>query len=115
MAARKAALSYNVFATEGLARAVGMSRSAFAARFSAMVDSAPMAYVTNWRLNMARARIAETSAPLSTIALDLGYQSEAAFCRAFKRHFSVSPGSLRRDTSNSVEAQTNERGALTAR
>ena len=100
---------------EGLARAVGMSRSAFVARFSAMVGSAPMAYVTHWRMNLARARIVEKSAPLSTIALDLGYQSEAAFCRAFKRHFSVSPGSLRRDTSDSVEAQTNERGTLPAR
>lgn len=80
---------------EGLARAVGMSRSSFSARFTMMVHSAPMAYLTDWRLNVARARIAETRDPQATIALDLGYQSEAAFCRAFKRQFSVSPGSLR--------------------
>jgi len=84
------------WSVDRLARAVGMSRSAFSARFSATVGSAPMAYVTHWRLSIARNRIAETAEPLAVIAQDLSYQSEAAFCRAFKRHFAISPGSLRR-------------------
>lgn len=84
---------------DGLARAVGMSRSAYSARFVTMVGSAPMAYVRQWRLNLARARLIESSDSQSTIALDLGYQSEASFCRAFKRHFAASPGSLRRNLS----------------
>ncbi len=93
---------------DGLARPVGMSRSAFSARFSVMVGLAPMAYVRQWRLNMARARIVETSDSQAAIALDLGYQSEAAFCRAFKRHFSASPGSLRRTSLTQATTQAAE-------
>lgn len=84
------------WSVDRLARAVGMSRSAFAARFSATVGSAPMTYVTHWRFSIARNRIVETNDALALIAQDLNYQSEAAFCRAFKRHFAISPGSLRR-------------------
>lgn len=91
---------------DGLARAVCMSRSAFAARFTAMVGSAPMAYITQWRLNVARARLVETTDPQADIALELGYQSEAAFCRAFKRHFLVSPGSLRQGGENSAQSKS---------
>jgi AraC-like DNA-binding protein len=80
----------------GLASAVGMSRSAFAARFTAQVGVAPMAYARHWRLSIARNRIARTTDPQAVIAHDLGYQSEAAFCRAFRREFNISPGSLRR-------------------
>jgi AraC-like DNA-binding protein len=79
-----------------LASTVGQSRSAFAARFASTVGLAPMAYVTQWRLSLAQNRIIETTDPIAAIARDLSYQSEAAFCRAFKRHFAVSPGSLRR-------------------
>lgn len=86
---------------ERLARAVGMSRSSFAARFTALVGAAPLAYLTTWRLNLAHAHIRESDDALSAVALKVGYQSEAAFCRAFKRHFSVSPGSLRRKASAS--------------
>ncbi|MDU8913153.1 AraC family transcriptional regulator [Aestuariicoccus sp. MJ-SS9] len=78
-----------------LARAVGMSRSAFAARFAALVGQPPMAYAAQWRLTTARARIAQTSDPLAVIAAEAGYRSEPAFCRAFKRHFGVPPGRLR--------------------
>lgn len=75
---------------------VGMSRSAFSARFTNMVGSSPGRYMTEWRMHVARSRLLETAAPLSMISVGLGYQSEAAFCRAFKRVFGVSPGSLRR-------------------
>lgn len=79
----------------GLARAVGMSRSAFAARFTHLLGCAPMAYVAEWRLNLARGRISGTGDTLSDIALAAGYQSVAAFSRAFRRQFGASPGSFR--------------------
>ncbi|NQU58585.1 MAG: AraC family transcriptional regulator [Rhodospirillales bacterium] len=79
-----------------LSEQVGMSRSAFSARFTNMVGSSPVRYLTEWRMQVARTRLLESAAPLSMISVELGYQSEAAFCRAFKRVFGVSPGSLRR-------------------
>lgn len=78
-----------------LARRVGMSRSAFAARFTHLLGCAPMAYVAEWRLNLARGRIAATRDTLPEIALAAGYQSAAAFSRAFRRHFGAPPGSFR--------------------
>ncbi|MEW8028262.1 MAG: AraC family transcriptional regulator [Candidatus Thiodiazotropha sp.] len=78
-----------------LAKEVGMSRSAFSVRFTRLVGDSVMRYLTRWRIQLARAQLAEGSAPLSVLADRLGYQSEAAFCRAFKREFGVSPGSLR--------------------
>jgi len=75
---------------------VGMSRSAFSARFTGMVGSSPVRYLTEWRMQVARTRLLESADPLSIVSVELGYQSEAAFCRAFKRVFGVSPGSLRR-------------------
>lgn len=79
-----------------LAREVGMSRSGFSARFTQLVGDSAMRYLTRWRMQLARAQLAEGTAPLSQLADRLGYQSEAAFCRAFKREFGVSPGSFRR-------------------
>lgn len=84
------------WSVDRLARATGMSRSAFAARFSAIVGSAPMTYITHWRLSVARNRIAVTDDPVAQIAGDVGYKSEAAFMRAFNRQFGISPGRLRR-------------------
>ncbi|MCU7930396.1 MAG: AraC family transcriptional regulator [Candidatus Thiodiazotropha sp. (ex Codakia rugifera)] len=78
-----------------LAKEVGMSRSGFSARFTDMVGDSAMRYLTQWRMQLARAQLLETSDSLSVLANRLGYQSEAAFCRAFKRVFGVSPGSIR--------------------
>ncbi len=78
-----------------LAKEVGMSRSGFSARFTNMVGESAMRYLTQWRMQLARAQLQETSDSLSVLADRLGYQSEAAFCRAFKRIFGVSPGSVR--------------------
>ncbi len=80
-----------------LAKEVGMSRSAFSARFTDLVGESAMRYITQWRMRLARTHLRETSEPLSVVAEHLGYQSEAAFCRAFKRVFGVPPGSVRRD------------------
>jgi len=78
-----------------LAKEIGMSRSGFSARFTSLVGESVMRYLTQWRMQLARVQLLETSDPLSMLADRLGYQSEAAFCRAFKRVFGVSPGSIR--------------------
>lgn len=80
----------------GLAREAGMSRSAFAARFSEMVGQPAMQYLTQWRLQLARARLLEGDEPVGVVAERAGYQSEAAFGRAFKQLFGSPPGILRR-------------------
>lgn len=80
---------------EALAREAAMSRSAFSARFTQLLDESAMHYVTRWRMQLARARLQETSESLSTIASYFQYESESAFCRTFKRFYGVSPGSLR--------------------
>ncbi len=78
-----------------LARAVAMSRSAFSARFTERVHMPPMRYVTWWRMQVALTRLKEENIPVAALANQLGYQSEAAFSRAFKRFIGVSPGAVR--------------------
>lgn len=79
-----------------LAGQAGMSRSAFSARFSARLGQSAMAYLAQWRLHLARARLMETTDPLAAVAREAGYQSEAAFSRAFRQHFGLPPGAMRR-------------------
>ncbi|MBY6114273.1 AraC family transcriptional regulator [Mameliella alba] len=81
---------------ERLALVAGQSRSAFAARFTSLVGTPAMQYLAEWRMNLARQRLRETALPIGTIAADLGYQSEPAFNRAFKRVFGTTPGQVRR-------------------
>jgi AraC-like DNA-binding protein len=80
---------------ERLAREVAMSRSAFAARFTELVGEPPMHYVARWRMHVALTWLGEDTAPLAELASRLGYQSEAAFSRAFKRAIGISPGAAR--------------------
>jgi AraC-like DNA-binding protein len=84
-----------------LAKEVGLSRSGFSARFSKLVGESAKRYLTQWRMQLARAQLRETSDPLAVFADRFGYQSEAAFSRAFKRMFGVSPGSIRDTTTAS--------------
>ncbi|TWP47378.1 AraC family transcriptional regulator [Lentzea tibetensis] len=77
-----------------LARELAMSRSAFAARFTELVGEPAMKYVTRWRMQVALNRLQE-GITVSELAHRLGYQSEAAFSRAFKRIVGISPGSAR--------------------
>ena len=79
-----------------LASAVGMSRSGFAARFTELVGEPAMHYVSRWKMHAALTWLKESDAPLSQLAGRLGYESEAAFSRAFKRVMGVSPGAARR-------------------
>ncbi len=74
-----------------LAREAAMSRSAFATRFKTLVGQAPLAYLTRWRMQKATRLLAENHLSLLEIALQTGYQSEAAFSKAFKREFGISP------------------------
>lgn len=78
-----------------LAKEVGMSRSGFSARFTNLVGESAKRYLTQWRMQLARTQLQQSSDSLSVLAEHLGYQSEAAFSRAFKRVFGVPPGSVR--------------------
>ena len=75
-----------------LSREIGMSRSAFSARFTALVGTSVMSYVGDWRLQLARTRLQASNDTVATVAHELGYDSEATFGRAYKRTFGVSPG-----------------------
>ena len=81
---------------ESLAREISMSRSAFSARFKELVGEAPMAYVTRWRMQLAVTWLQESEAKLADLPRRLGYSSDAAFSRAFKRAIGVPPGSVGR-------------------
>jgi AraC-like DNA-binding protein len=79
-----------------LSAAVGLSRSPFAARFTALVGLSPMAYLKQWRLQMGASLLSNQALALSTVAERVGYESSASFSRAFTREFGVSPGLYRR-------------------
>ena len=74
-----------------LAERAGMSRSTFALKFKETVGASPMDYLTRWRMLLAGDRLANSSDPVSAIALSLGYESESAFSTAFKRVMDCSP------------------------
>lgn len=80
-----------------LAGELAMSRSAFAARFTELVGEPAMAYVTRWRMNLALNWLEVEGSTVAELAGRLGYQSEAAFSRAFKRTIGFSPGAVRRN------------------
>ncbi|MEL4319911.1 AraC family transcriptional regulator [Leifsonia sp. YIM 134122] len=79
-----------------LARQANMSRSAFAERFATLVGEPPMRYLAGWRLQQAHTELVRTADPIASISSRVGYTSEAAFSRAFKRHYSATPGEVRR-------------------
>jgi AraC-like DNA-binding protein len=78
-----------------LAREVGLSRSAFVERFSELVGMPPIRYLVYWRLQAARQQLRETRRSIAQIAHAVGYGSEEAFSRAFKREFGASPARWR--------------------
>ncbi|MCL7426823.1 AraC family transcriptional regulator [Streptomyces sp. YS415] len=77
----------------------GLSRAAFARRFTALVGAPPLTYLTWWRMTTAGRLLREADAPLRQIAQRTGYTSEFAFAKAFKREFGVAPGQYRRRAS----------------
>ena len=78
-----------------LAREAGASRSVLAERFTSFVGQSPMLYLTHWRMQLAASRLTAGAAPVSAVASGVGYESEAAFCRAFKKVTGVTPASWR--------------------
>ncbi|HTT37204.1 MAG TPA: AraC family transcriptional regulator [Burkholderiales bacterium] len=88
---------------EALAREAGMSRTVFAERFAQLLGQTPIQYLTAWRMQLAEDLLREDRRSVAQVADRLGYQTEAAFRRAFKRVRSVSPGAVRRSPRGSRE------------
>lgn len=81
---------------EELARIAGVSRTSLANRFNQTLSMTPLAYITQWRMQLARQRLVDSDSAIIDIAESVGYQSEAAFGRVFKKHFDIAPGTYRR-------------------
>ena len=81
---------------EELARAAATSRSVLAERFQHLVGSSPMQYLAQWRMLLAANLLSRSNAPLARIAEDVGYQTDTAFSRAFRREFGSPPAAWRR-------------------
>lgn len=79
-----------------LAQIAGMSRTSFATKFSRCMSTTPLGYITQWRMQIARQSLAESNIPIINVAEAVGYQSEAAFGRVFKKHFETAPATYRR-------------------
>ncbi|MGA4837913.1 AraC family transcriptional regulator [Streptomyces sp. G45] len=87
---------------ESLATRAGLSRAAFARRFTTLVGEPPMAYLTRWRMTTAARLLRESEAPLTAVAARTGYGSEYAFAKAFKREYGRAPGGYRRESRNAA-------------
>jgi len=81
---------------EALGKEVGLSRSALHERFVLMIGTPPMQYLTQWRMQLAAQLLRESRTSVASIALEVGYESEAAFARAFKRLAGAPPAAWRR-------------------
>jgi AraC-like DNA-binding protein len=81
---------------DALADEIALSRSAFYERFVRLIGQPPMQYLTQWRMQAAANLLRQSGAPIASIALDVGYESEAAFARAFKRLVGAPPAAWRR-------------------
>ena len=89
-------LSWSV---ESLASIAGLSRTSFMSVFNKCMLMTPMAYLTQWRMQIAQQMLLETNVPIIEVAESTGYQSEPAFGRVFKRHFDIPPATYRRQQS----------------
>lgn len=88
-----------VWTVEGLARAIGVSRAALADRFTRVVGEPPMRYLGRWRMQLAMHQLAHDQRSVAEIAELVGYESEAAFSRAFRRIAGEPPAAWRRSRS----------------
>ena len=86
-----------------LAREVGLSRTVLSERFKQFLGVPPMAYLTRWRLKLGAGALVSTNLSVAQAALDVGYESEAAFNRAFKREFGLPPSNWRNRPVEDVE------------
>jgi AraC-like DNA-binding protein len=87
---------------ERLGIQAGLSRAAFARRFTALVSQPPLTYLTWWRMTIAARMLHDSDAPLSTVAKQAGYGSEFAFAAAFKRQYGTAPGKYRRQSRHPI-------------
>ncbi len=86
------------WSVETLAHLAHLSRSRFSERFTELMGTSPMQYVTRVRMHRARELLRERKLTIGELAARLGYQSEPAFARAFKRHVGMAPGAVRRSS-----------------
>ena len=82
---------------DALSAVAGMSRTSFATRFADRMSMTPFAYITHWRMQLARQALNESTRPIIEIAESIGYQSEAAFGRVFRKQFGIAPARYRRE------------------
>ena len=88
-----------------LARTVGLSRSALGQRFTTLIGMPPMQYLTRWRTSLAASRLRESTVSILRVATEVGYESEAAFNRAFKREFGSPPAAWRKQAVHSAKRE----------
>ena len=90
----------HAWSVEELASHIGLSRSALGERFANVIGQPPMQYLARWRLQLAAEFLQNSRRTIGAIALEVGYESEAAFSRAFKREFGAAPATWRRESSH---------------
>jgi AraC-like DNA-binding protein len=95
-----------------LAAATAVSRSVLAERFSRFLGEPPLAYLARWRLQLAARMLQTTREPVIQVASEVGYDSEAAFNRAFKREFGIPPGQFRGQFSGQSKGSRPRAGAV---
>jgi AraC family transcriptional activator of mtrCDE len=81
---------------EELASVAGMSRTSLAVRFLHTMSMTPLTYITRWRMQILRQRLLDSNESIVDIAEAVGYRSEPAFGRIFKKHFDIAPATYRR-------------------
>ena len=79
-----------------LASEAGLSRAAFARRFRAATGQSPVGYLTRWRMTLAGRLLKDAGSSTASVAASVGYSSEFAFAKAFKRDYGIGPGAYRR-------------------
>ena len=92
----------------GLSQAAALSRSSFHERFVQLIGQSPMQYLTHWRMQLATGWLQDTDAKVMEVALEVGYENETAFARAFRRVIGESPGAWRRARRMRAPGHTDE-------
>jgi AraC-like DNA-binding protein len=106
--------SVHPWTVDELARKVGLSRSALAQRFTDLLGQPPMQYLARWRLQIAAQELLIGRKSLAAVAEQIGYESEAAFSRAFRREFGMPPAGWRKSKGKMNGAAESAQAALDA-